>query len=195
MLNKIRNFAKTKLAGVFVGILIIPFVLWGMGGVFSGGNTNNVAKINNENISTQDLMNFLNTSNIDKNTIRDNLENKVLEQLVSTLVSEKLLEMEIKDLNLVISEKSLANNIKKNPNFFDDNNNFSRIKYEKFLLSNNITAAEFELRVKKNELQKKLFYYIGGGINSPFFITNKTFKEQKSKINLDYINLNNAYVK
>ena len=175
MLNKIRNFAKTKLAGVFVGILIVPFVLWGMGGVFSGGNTNNVAKINNENISTQDLMNFLNTSNIDKNTIRDNLENKVLEQLVSTLVSEKLLEMEIKDLNLVISEKSLANNIKKNPNFFDDNNNFSRIKYEKFLLSNNITAAEFELRVKKNELQKKLFYYIGGGINSPFFITNKTF--------------------
>ena len=50
MLNKIRNFAKTKLAGVLVGILIIPFVLWGMGGVFSSGNTNSVAKVNNENI-------------------------------------------------------------------------------------------------------------------------------------------------
>ena len=59
MLNKIRNFAKTKIAGVFVGILIVPFVLWGMGGVFSSGNTNSVAKVNNENISTQDLMNFL----------------------------------------------------------------------------------------------------------------------------------------
>ena len=69
--------------------------------------------------------------------------------LVSTLISEKLLEMEIDDLNLVISEEALANNIKNNPNFFDDDNKFSRIKYEKFLLSSNITL-EFE-RVK-NEL-------------------------------------------
>ena len=195
MLNKIRNFAKTKLAGVFVGILIIPFVLWGMGGVFSSGNTNSVAKVNNKNISTQDLMNFLNSSNIDKQAIRDNLENNVLEQLVSTLISEKLLEMEIDDLNLVISEEALANNIKNNPNFFDDDNKFSRIKYEKFLLSSNITAAEFERRVKKNELQKKLFYYIGGGIKSPSFITNKTFKEKESKINLEYLNLSKAYLK
>jgi len=195
MLNKIRNFANTKLAGVLVGILIVPFVLWGMGGVFSSGNTNNVAKINNESISTQDFMNFLNSSNIDKETIRDNLDNNVLEQLVSRLVSEKLLEMEIEDLNLIISEKALAKNIKKNPIFFDDNNKFSRIKYEKFLLSSNITAAEFEMKLKNDELQKKLFYYIGGGIRSPFFITNNTFKEQKSKINLEYINLNNAYSK
>ena len=151
MLNKIRNFAKTKIAGVFVGILIVPFVLWGMGGVFSSGNTNSVAKVNNENISTQDLMNFLNSSNIDKQTIRDNLENNVIEQLTSTLVSEKLLEMEINDLNLIISEKALANNIRNNPNFFDDNNKFSRIKYEKFLLGSNITATEFEQRVKKND--------------------------------------------
>ena len=57
-------------------------------------------------------------------TVRENLENNVLEQLVSTLISEKLLEMEIKDLNLKISEKSLAKNIRKNPNFFDENNKF-----------------------------------------------------------------------
>ena len=45
MLNSIRNFAKTKYASVLVDILIVPFVLWGMGGLFSGGNKNNIAKI------------------------------------------------------------------------------------------------------------------------------------------------------
>ena len=40
MLNKLRGFSKSKLAGVFVAIIIIPFVFWGMGSVFSGGNTN-----------------------------------------------------------------------------------------------------------------------------------------------------------
>ena len=53
MLNKLRNFSKGKLAGVLVGIIIIPFVFWGMGSVFSGGNTN----IDNE-LSEDDLYNL-----------------------------------------------------------------------------------------------------------------------------------------
>ena len=195
MLHNIRKFSKTFLAKIVLVIMIIPFVLWGMGGVFNSGNTNNVAKINNKSISTQDFMNFLNNSNIDTETVRENLENNVLEQLVSTLISEKLLEMEIKDLNLKISEKSLAKNIRKNPNFFDENNKFSRTKYEKFLLSSNLSAANFEMRLKNNELQKKLFYYIGGGLKTPFFFTNNVFKNEKNKINLEYINLDNAYIK
>ena len=48
MLNKLRSFSNTKLAGVLIAIIIVPFVFWGMGSVFSGGNTNNIAKINNE---------------------------------------------------------------------------------------------------------------------------------------------------
>ena len=158
MLHNIRKFSKTFLAKIVLVIMIVPFVLWGMGGVFNTGNVNNVAKINNKNISTQDFMNFLNSSNIDPESVRNNLENNVLEQLMSTLISEKLLEMEIEDLNLIVSESSLAKNIKKNP-AFSDNNKFSRIKYEKFLLSNNMSAAQFEMRLKKDELKKKLFYY------------------------------------
>ena len=105
MLNNIRKFASTKLAGVLVGIIIVPFVLWGMGGVFSGGNKNNIAKISNESISTVDFQNHLNSLNIELEKIKKNKENK---------------------------------------NFFDENNKFSRIKYEKFLLLNNITAPDFE---------------------------------------------------
>ena len=47
MISKLRGFSNSKLAGVLVGIIIIPFVFWGMGGMFSSGNTNNVAKVNN----------------------------------------------------------------------------------------------------------------------------------------------------
>jgi len=195
MLHNIRKFSKTFLAKIVLIIMIIPFVLWGMGGVFNTGNTNNVAKINNKNISTQDFINFLNTSNLDTENVKNNLNNNVLEELLSSLVSKKILEMEINDLNLLISENTLAKNIKKNPNFLDDDNKFSRIKYEKFLLNNNMSASQFEMSLKENELQKKLFYYIGGGIKSPFFITNNIFKEQENKIDLEFINLDNAYLK
>ena len=73
-LNNIRNFAKTKYASVLVGILIVPFVLWGMGGLFSGGNKNNIVKINKENISTLDFQKHLNLSNIELEEIKKQLK-------------------------------------------------------------------------------------------------------------------------
>ena len=56
MLSNIRKFSKTIFAKVLLVIVIIPFVFWGMGGVFNSGNTNSLAKINNVNISTEDLV-------------------------------------------------------------------------------------------------------------------------------------------
>ena len=51
MLNSIRNFSKTITAKIFLFIVAVPFVFWGMGDVFTSGNTNSLAKVNNENIS------------------------------------------------------------------------------------------------------------------------------------------------
>ena len=37
------------------------------------------------------------------------------------------------------------------------------------------------------ELRKKLFFYIDGGLNSPMFLVNKTFKDQAKKVNINYL--------
>ncbi len=87
MLNKLRNFSKGKLATVLVAIIIIPFVFWGMGSVFSGGNTNSVAKINKFNISTKDFVDHINKSNLNTDIIKDNIENNILEELLTGLIS------------------------------------------------------------------------------------------------------------
>ena len=69
--------------------------------------------------------------------------------------------MEINDLNISISDKALAEKIKNNEVFLDDKKNFSRIKYEKFLLENNLTAPVFEIRFKNEELKKKIIFICG----------------------------------
>ena len=46
--------------------------------------------------------------------------------------------------------------IKNQKSFQEDNDIFSRTKYEKFLLENNLTSVEFEQEVKNNELKKVL---------------------------------------
>ena len=195
MINNLRNFAKTRIAKVLIVIIIIPFVFWGMGGVFSSGGTNSVAKINNYNISTQDLSDHFNYTRLDLDTIKQNIDNNVIEEALGNLISNTLIEMEIKDLNIYISDEILIKKIKKNKVFLDDQNKFSRTKYEKFLLLNNMTAPDFENRLKRQELQNNLFTYINGGIKSPFFITNKAFKEQTKKLDVAFINLVNVYQK
>ena len=87
MISSLRNFAKTKFAGLLVFIMIIPFVFWGMGGMFSSGNTNNIAKINNNSISTEDFIDYVNKSGIPEKTIRENLEQNIIEEILSGLVS------------------------------------------------------------------------------------------------------------
>ena len=140
MISSFRNFAKTKFAGILVFIMIIPFVFWGMGGMFSSGNTNTIAKINKKNISTQEFIDYLNGSGIPQKSIKDNLDKNIIEELLSGLISTTLLDLEVKDYNLIISENTLLKKITKNKNFQDENGNFQRMKYEKFLLENNQSA-------------------------------------------------------
>ena len=124
MIGSLRNFAKTKIAGVFVFIIIIPFVFWGMGSMFSSGNTNNIAEVNNKKISTQDFMEFLNESRIQQDTIKENLDKNIIEELLSGLISTTLLDLEINNFDIKFSELVLLKNIKANRNFQDENNNF-----------------------------------------------------------------------
>tara|TARA_B100001109_G_scaffold238449_1_gene220236 strand:- start:396 stop:1814 length:1419 start_codon:yes stop_codon:yes gene_type:complete len=195
MISSFRNFAKTKFAGILVFIMIIPFVFWGMGSMFSSGNTNTIAKINKTNISTQEFIDYLNSSGIPQQTIRENLNNNIIEELLSALVSATLLDLEVQDYNLLITENTLLQKIKKNKNFIDENGNFQRIKYEKFLLENNQSAPQFELRLKKRELQKNLFDYIGAGTTSPKFLINKLYEEENKKLEIEFINLKTFYKK
>ena len=159
MISNFRNFAKTKFAGILVFIMIIPFVFWGMGGMFSSGNTNTLAKINKTNISTQEFIDYLNGSGISQKRIRENLDKNIIEELLSGLISTTLLDLEVKDYNLTISQNTLLKMIKNNKNFLMKMEIFKELNTKNFF--SRITSSPiFEQRLKR-ELQKNLFDYIG----------------------------------
>ena len=187
---------RNKLGGlILIIVIIIAFGFGGFGGGFLSNNQNNIAKINKKNITTQDLINFINQSGIDKKTIQDNLDNNIISELLSNLISTTLLDLEIQDFDLKFSKNSLSKKIKFNENFLDENGNFQRVKYEKFLLENNISAPIFETRLKERELQKKLFDFIGAGTVSPQFLVKKLFENENRKLEIEFINLESFYKK
>ena len=185
---------KNKIGAlILIIVIIIAFGFGGFGGGFLSNNQNNIAKINKTNVTTQDLIEYVNQSGISQKTIQENLNDNIIEELLSGLISNILINLEIEDFNLKISQNSLSKKIKLNKNFLDENKVFQRIEYEKFLLENNISAPLFEKRLMDRELQKKLFDFVGAGTASPKFFVSKLFEIENRKLNIDFINLENFY--
>jgi peptidyl-prolyl cis-trans isomerase D len=192
----VKYLNKNKIGGIIlIVVIIIAFGFGGFGGGFLSNNQNNIAKINKTNITTQDFINYINQTGISQQAIKDNIDNNIIEELLSGLISTTLLDLEIKHFKIMLSEVSLLKKIKLNNNFIDENGVFQRIKYEKFLLENNTSALIFEQRLKDRELQKKLFNYVGAGSISPKFLINKLFENENKKLEINFFDLENLYKK
>ena len=194
MMEALKNFGVKKLGGVIlIVIIVIAFGFGGFGGGFSTSNQNNIAKINKTNVTTQDFMDYLNQSNISEQAIRENLDKNIIEELLSGLISTTLIDLEVEDFDLSITDLTVLKKIKENKNFQDENGAFQRIKYEKFLLSNNMSAPMFEIQLKNRELQKHLFDIIGAGTITPDFLIKKKFEEQNKTLDIEYFAMSSQY--
>ena len=185
---------KNKIGAlILIIVIVIAFGFGGFGGGFLSNNQNNIVKINKTNVTSKDLIDYINQSGISEQALRDNLDNNIIEELLSGLISTTLLDLEIKDFEIKISQNSLSKKIRLNKKFHDKNGTFQRLKYEKFLLENNLSAPMFEKRLQDREMQKKLFDFIGAGTVSPKFLVTKLFEIENKKLNIDYINLKDFY--
>ena len=194
MIETLKNFGVKKLGGVIlIVIIVIAFGFGGFGGGFSTNNQNNIAKINKTNVTTQDFMDYLNQSNISQQAIRENLDKNIIEELLSGLISTTLIDLEVEDFDLSITELTVLKKIKENKNFHDEIGTFQRTKYEKFLLSNNMSAPMFEIQLKNRELQKHLFDLIGAGTITPDFLIKKKFEEENKTLDIEYFAMSNQY--
>ncbi len=194
MIKTIKNLGWKKSGGFLVmAFVAFAFIFGGFGGGFSTNNQNNIAKINKTNVTTQDFMDYVNQSGISQEAIRNNLDNNIIEELLSGLISTTLIDLEIEDFKLSINENTILKYLKDNKNFKDKNGAFERIKYEKFLLSNNMSAPLFELKLKNQGLQKHLFDFIGAGTVTPEFLIESKFEENNKSLAIEYFDMENLY--
>ncbi len=71
MLTSIKKTTKSFLAKVLIFIIILPFLFWGMGDVFRGGNQNILATVDSEKISAQVFAQYVNRLNLNEKQIKN----------------------------------------------------------------------------------------------------------------------------
>ena len=187
MTTSIIKSSKSFFVKLLVGIIILPFVFWGMGDVFRGGSQNVIATIDAEKVSTQEFVTYLNRLNLSEEQIKDLPKTDLIEQILSEYIGRKVMALEIKELGITISDNALRNIIKNDKLFFKDNK-FSRTEYEKFLLKSGITAATFEANIVEQESKRQLLSSLAGGILVPNTLSANAYKKENQIKTIKYIN-------
>ena len=192
MLTSIRKVMTSFLAKILIGIIILPFVFWGMGDVFRTGNQNIVVTVDSEKITAQNFVEYVNRLNLNEKQ-RDNLsKTDLLDRILADYIGKKIIALEIVDQGINLNDQSLKEIIL-NDEIFKKNNSFSRTKYEKFLLESRISAAIFEQNIAEQEKKRQLLTFLSEGVRLPEFLIEKEYTNENQIKTIQYLELDNLY--
>ncbi len=194
MLASIRKFSKSFIAKIFIAIIALPFIMWGMGDVFTSGKQNILVEINDEKINSKDFVTHLQKINLTREQVDSIGKSKLLDDILTNYISEKIIDIEREKKGIELNDNALMRIIVSDKSFQKDNE-FSRTKYEKFLLQNNYNAPTYERYLKGIELKAQLLNYYSGGISLPEFVIDELYKKENQIKEIEFINLNKVYEK
>ncbi len=194
MLTTIKKITKSFLAKVLISIIILPFLFWGMGDVFRGGNQNILATIDSEKISVQRFVEYVNRLNLSEEQRVKLKKTDLLDKILSDYVGKKIIALEIKDQEISMSNLSLKEFITNDATFQKDKK-FVRTLYEKFLLESAISAPVFEQNIAEQEKKRQLLTFLSEGIILPMALIQKEFENENQVKIIQYLELDKLYKK
>ena len=194
MATSIGKISKSFFVKLLVGIIILPFVFWGMGDVFRGGNQNVIVTIDSKKVSTQEFMNYINRLNLSEKQIKNLSKTDLIEQILSEYIGKKVMAFEIEKIGIVVSDNALRDIIK-NDKLFHKEDKFSRTEYEKFLIKSSLTAPQFEKNIVEQEKRRQFLSSLAGGIVIPKMLVEKEFRKENQIKTIQYIDLEKYHLK
>ena len=194
MLTSIGKFSKSFFIKLLVGIIILPFVFWGMGDVFRGGSQNVIASVDSKKISAQEFVKYLQRLNLNEEQIKNLPNTNLIEKILSEYIGKQVMSLEIERLGIIVNDVSLRNIIKNDKSFFKDDK-FSRTKYEKFLLTSGVTAPLFEANIVEQEKRRQFLSSISSGTVIPEILIINEFKKENQIKTIQFIDLEKYHSK
>ncbi len=161
-LQKIRDRAQGWFAYTIIGLLIVPFAVWGINYYFEGGGPMDAALVGDSAISVQEFqrayqqqrqqMQAMLGSNADP-ALLDGPRMK--QQVLQQLVEERVLNQLAREQGLRISDRQLHDVIVALP-VFQQSGGFDKALYEQWLRNQGYVAATFEESFRQGKATEQL---------------------------------------
>lgn len=161
-LQKIRDRAQGWFAYTIIGLLIVPFAVWGINYYFEGGGPMDAAVVGDSTISVQEFqrayqqqrqrMQAMLGSNADP-ALLDGPRMK--QQVLQQLIEERVLNQLAREQGLRISDRQLHDVIVALP-VFQQNGSFDKTLYEQWLRNQGYVTATFEESFRQGKATEQL---------------------------------------
>ncbi|GLR10156.1 peptidylprolyl isomerase [Mixta theicola] len=171
MMDNLRAASNHVVLKIILGLIILSFVLTGVGNYLIGGNGDYAAKINGQEISRAQLDRaFNNERSRQQQMLGEQFSQlagnagymqQMRQQALSQLVDETLLDQYAKELNLGISDEQIKQAIFNQP-AFQTNGKFDNAKYLGLINSMGFTADQYAEALRKQLTTQQLISAIAG---------------------------------
>lgn len=162
LLQKIRDHAQGWFAYTIIGLLTIPFAVWGINYYFEGGGPLDAAVVGDSKISLQEYQRaYQQQRQRLQGMLGDSLDPALLEgprlkqDVLRQLIDERVLNQLSRDQRLRVGDQQLRDALLALP-VFQQNNGFNKELYERLLRNQGYTVATFEEGLRQSLATEQL---------------------------------------
>jgi len=178
MLESMRNAAQgivgKAIMTVVMGLIIVSFVVWGVGDMLRGFTSSTVASVGSEKISAQDYhFAYERVLQQYQRRLRQPFTNEQARAIgldrdvLQRLLSEAAIDEEARKLGLNVSEEALRAMIVSNPSFRDKSGAFDPQKFAGVLRDNDMNERMFVSDLRKTALRQFIVASLTTGVAAP----------------------------
>jgi peptidyl-prolyl cis-trans isomerase D len=175
MLEALRRGAQGWVAKILFAILIVSFgIFWNVADVFRGFGRGSIAKVGDTTISVnefqrafQNQMRQLSRNDGSRLTTEQALMLKLDKQALEQLIAQTAVKTHADRLGLQLSNETLADGVRKDPNFAGPDGKFSKLGFDGLLRQMNVSEAGFFALRREDEVRRQISDALFGAVVAP----------------------------
>lgn len=195
MLEAIRKHSGSLVVKLLFAVLILSFGVWGVADVFRpGGGADWAIRVGEVTIPPQTVREEYQR---ELRRLRESVGGSVNEetarafglpnQVIGTIVSRTLLDLERNRLHLVVSDEAVRNAVQADPTFQGPSGAFDANLFRRVLQANGLSEDGFAQLVREDLARRKLVSAVTAGAGVPVTIAKTIFREREEKRIADYV--------
>ncbi|MBD8164321.1 peptidylprolyl isomerase [Erwinia persicina] len=180
MMDNLRAASNHVVLKILLGLIILSFVLTGVGGYLTGGNGDYAAKVNGQEISRAQLERAFSSERARQQQMlgeqfsalagNEGYMQQIRQQALSQLIDEVLLDQYAKDIGLAISDDQIKQAIFTQPAFQTDGK-FDNARYMSIISNMGFSADQYAEALRKQLTTQQLIQSVTG---TDFVLGNET---------------------
>jgi len=180
MMDNLRAASNHVVLKILLGLIILSFVLTGVGGYLTGGHGDSAAKVNGQEISRAQLERAFSSERARQQQMlgeqfsalagNEGYMQQIRQQALSQLIDEVLLDQYAKDIGLAISDDQIKQAIFTQP-AFQTEGKFDNAKYMSIISNMGFSADQYAEALRKQLTTQQLIQSVTG---TDFVLGNET---------------------